>query len=178
MPSLRLWGRQWHLASDALPLLGLALLLPSLALTVAYAVVLAAVHEPPGCSGSQACIREAVVWGTLAAAAAHVVGASAIVAVGTRGGPRAAHYRSAASLQACWPVALRSNVPGSFQEVVAGSRRAAGSPFEVSKRRLMVPLLYLQTTQWILWLCFAVSRAAHMEVVCLHGLLSAHLTPE
>ena len=87
MPSLRLYGRTFHLASDSLPWLGGVLLLPATVLLVTYSVFLGLYLDVPGpdCPGSHATIRNSVIWGTLAIAAANFAGAAAMVAIGLRG---------------------------------------------------------------------------------------------
>ncbi|PRW33020.1 ubiquitin-like modifier-activating enzyme ATG7 isoform X1 [Chlorella sorokiniana] len=83
----------WHLADDVLPLVALAVFIPSVAFCITYAAVLPAVHHRPGCSGSHARLREAVVWGTLAFAVLHMVLSGAIVLAGLRGAPFEASKR-------------------------------------------------------------------------------------
>lgn len=87
MPSLRLFGRQWHLAADALPLLGAAVLLPTAAFIGAYSVLLPLAHRRATCDASHAAMRETVVWGTLAFAGVHALTSAAVIAVGLRGAP-------------------------------------------------------------------------------------------
>lgn len=87
MPSQRLFGRQWHLAADAVPLLDAAVLLPTCVFLVAYAVILPLTHSRPHCDAKQARMRDAVVWGTLAFAIAHAISSAAVMAVGLRGAP-------------------------------------------------------------------------------------------
>lgn len=100
MPSLRLYGRTFHLASDSLPWLGGVLLLPATVLLVTYSVFLGLYLDAPGpdCPGSHATIRNSVIWGTLAIAVVNFGAAAAMVAIGLRGEallpPRAAARRS------------------------------------------------------------------------------------
>lgn len=68
-----------------LPLVALAVFLPSAAFCITYAAVLPAVHERPGCHGAHARLRESVVWGTLAFAVVHAAVSGAIVWVGLQG---------------------------------------------------------------------------------------------
>jgi hypothetical protein len=87
MPSLWLYGKQWHLATDALPLLGWFILVPAAAFLVAYIVLLAILHAPPSptCPSSHTAVRESVMWGTLGFAVLHVAVAAAMIAVGLQG---------------------------------------------------------------------------------------------
>lgn len=83
MPSMKLYGRRWHLASDALPLFGLVLMILGVALLVVFACFLATTARPVDCNDPR---RLAVVYGTLSFLGLNTVMAAAMIWVGTRGG--------------------------------------------------------------------------------------------
>ena len=91
MPSLRLCGQSWHLASDALALAGAALLLVNACWLAVYLGVLLALGRPQKCStqvGSSVLEHrehQAVVWGLLALFSINICTSEAMVLVGSLG---------------------------------------------------------------------------------------------
>ena len=81
MPSLKLFGRQWHATSDALPVFGAALLALNATYLAVYIVFLLVFSRPQDCPA-----QEAVAWGTLGFFILSLLLAAAMVAVGLLGG--------------------------------------------------------------------------------------------
>ena len=133
MPSMRLYGRSWHLASDALALLGLALLLVNTAWLAAYATLLTPHLHPPDCPSGG--VHAGVVAGLLAFEALNVVTSALLLGLATRGEglgcPGARH-----PLPLPYAPPARSPAPN------------AGTPLETSKRRPVELLMYVQTWKW------------------------------
>ena len=104
MPSLRLYGRTFHLASDSLPWLGGVLLLPATVLLVTYSAFLGLHLDAPGpgCPSSHATIRSSIIWGTLAIAVTNFASAAAMIAIGLRGEATPLPAAACRPLTGCW----------------------------------------------------------------------------
>ena len=89
-------------------------------------IVLLSIHfERPGCSGSQAHMREAVVWGMPAFALLHVLSSSCMIAIGLRGAPGTAPAIDSA--QACSGCLMSDKLVATLCPLQAAPlRRASG----------------------------------------------------